>query len=505
MQPFLFHVSDEKPTSDPPSLSLRQWIKDQVIRYKLETPIGYLLLTCLSMVMAWQIGTFGWVSGAILLVSLFMFPLLMGAMFNLRFGVYLCMVAALLLMGIKRFTGNIPLGLFLDASIIFMLFGLFIQQIRQHKWDPAQHIISLAIFIWFGYNIVELFNYAAPSQVAWFYAIRDTASRFFLFFIPLYALTHMRHVSLMIKIWLGIVVLGALYAIFQEVAGLQAFEKEWVLREVPNIERIFIQGRYRKFSFFADPGSMGVIMGASAILAMGLLRIPNLKTWQRVSLVGSIGLMLVALLLSGTRTAFLVFPLAVGFGIFLRPSKLWIGGGVAVAAIWLLIMFGPLEHPIFSRFQTTTSPMEALSFQERERNQDFVQQDIQDHPIGAGLGTTGKRGQRFSPYTLLSQYPADSGFVQIGIETGWLGLLIYCGFLFLILAVGVRNYFRTVSPLLKVWYVAILASMMFLILTNYAQPTLVSPPMNIFFILCMSLLVILRRLDNEDLTFKVLP
>ncbi|MEL6134522.1 MAG: O-antigen ligase family protein, partial [Bacteroidota bacterium] len=467
--------------------------------------IGYLLLTCLSMLMAWQIGTFGWVSGAILLLSLFMLPLLIGAMFNLRFGVYLCMVAALFLMGIKRFTGNIPLGLFLDACILFMLFGLFIKQIRQHKWEPAQHILSLAIFVWFGYNVVELFNYAAPSQVAWFYAIRDTASRFFLFFIPLYALTHLRHVSMLIKLWLGIVVVGALYAIFQEVVGLQGFEKEWVLREIPNIERIFIQGRYRKFSFFADPGAMGVIMGVSAILSLGLLRIPNLRIWQRASLVGATLLMLTAMILSGTRTTFLVFPVALGFAVFLRPSKLLIGSGVLVGALWALIVFGPIEHPIITRFQTSTSPTEVLSFQEREQNQDFVQRDIQDHPIGAGLGTTGKRGQRFSPYTLLSQYPADSGFVQIAIETGWLGLLLYCGFMFLTLAVGVRNYFRTVSPLLKVWYVAILSAMIFLILTNYAQPTLVSPPTNIFFILCMALTVMLRRFDNEDLSFQVLP
>ena len=132
----------------------------------------------------------------------------------------------------------------------------------------------------------------------------------------------------------------------------------------------------------------------------------------------------------------------------------------------------------------------------RLENQAFIQPFIQSHPLGGGLGSTGIWGQRFSPNTLLANFPPDSGYVRTAVEQGWLGLLLYCTFLFVCLVVGIRNYMRTENPLIRNYYQAFLVVLFALVLTNYPQEAIILLPNSVVFYLSLAALVKLKEFDE---------
>lgn len=495
----LFAPSDQTsiPQSTSPILQMDRWLKQEFFYKKLQTPFGYLLLVSMAMVMAWGIGTFGWEIGAILLVALLILPLLFGAMFHLRFGVYLTIVAAFCVMGLKRLTGGeISFGILLDVCLLFMGFGLLLKQIYLRDWTPLWHPFTLMILLWSVYNLIELINPLAPSQLAWLYVVRDMAVRMYVFFFVLFGLQQLSHVQAILRLWLGMGVLVALYAIVQEIVGLQAFEQAWLDKQSLRIEKLTINGWPRKFSFLGDPSSMGLCMGYTSIIGLILLQVPNQRIWQKGLTFLAIGLMWIAMILSGTRTAFMAVPATLAFLIFLSFNRgLMISLGV-VLLLGLALYLVPTDAVPLERYRSTFQPSQTTSVTQLLQNQDYAQNLVRQYPIGQGLGTTGSRGQQFSPYTLLSRFPSHSGYIQIGLEMGWLGLLLYCSMLFVVLAVGVRAYMRSHDRMAKLLQLIFISVPVFLILSNYSQKALITLPSSILFPVCLAGIVLVSRWEK---------
>ncbi len=501
MRPFLFKLNEEEQLLHREYPSLTYWLREEFVRRKLESPFGYLLLCSLAMVFAWQIGTYGWVSGAIWLVALQFIPLLLAAMFNLRFGLYLSIFSAFILMGLKKITGNLPLGIFLDASILFMIFGLYLRQIRRRDWRATFHIFTVGIVAWLSFNFIQLFNPNSPSQVAWLYEVRDTALRMMFFFVPLYALTRLDQLERVAKFWILLTSLGALYAIIQEIFGLMPFEEIWIIQQVEEFERLMLDGKVRNFSFFSTPGIMGMLMAGTSVFCLPLFFLPGLRRWEKGVLAVCVALMWMAMFLSGTRTAFVVLPLGFLFLLTLSFDKKLIPFGIAIFAFGVILFFVPLDNPNLQRYRSTFRPSAANSLQERLQNQEYIKPYIQAHPMGGGLGITGKRGQQFSPFKLISEFRPKGGYVQVAIEMGWIGLLLYLGLLFMVMYVGVRNYFKMRNLRLRTWILAFLGGLFVLIIGNYSQNPLMNLPSSLFFYLGMAAIVLLRRFDNKNLAF----
>lgn len=477
--------------------ALAMWLKREFLRKKLQTPFGYLLLVSLAYGIAWSVGSFGWQAGAILLVALFVMPILFGAMFHMRFGVYFITGAAFCVMGLKRLTGGeISFGLILDACLLFMAFGLMLKQIERRDWSPAVHPFTILILGWTVYNLIELINPLAPSQMAWLYVVRDMAARMYLFFIVLFSFSRIEHFQQLLHIWLTFATVVAGYAIVQEVVGLQAFEQDWLDNQTYRLEKISLSGWVRKFSILGDPSSLGLVMGYSSVAAIIMLFFPKRTIWQKGWLILSIGLMLTAMVLSGTRTAFIALPATLAFiGILSLNRRVMLGFGLVVC-LGIGLFLVPGKDMILHRYRSTFQPTQTTSVAELLQNQAYAKKLIQQYAIGQGLGTTGARGQQFSPYTLLSRFPSHSGYLQIGLEMGWIGLLLYCSMMFVILMVGVRSYFRAKSSLAK-WYLLLFnAVIFFLIISNYSQKSLISLPSSLIFPTCLAGLVLVKRWDE---------
>ena len=149
------------------------------------------------------------------------------------------------------------------------------------------------------------------------------------------------------------------------------------------------------------------------------------------------------------------------------------------------------------RIRSAFKPSEDASFRVREKSQAFIKPFIQAHPFGAGLGSIGIWSARFTPDSPLAKFAPDSGYVRVAVELGWMGLVVYCVFFFVILLVGIRNYYRMKDPLLKTYMAALLGVVFSIVVANYPQEALIQAPTILIFYIIMAFIVKLKKLDEE--------
>jgi putative inorganic carbon (hco3(-)) transporter len=169
-------------------------------------------------------------------------------------------------------------------------------------------------------------------------------------------------------------------------------------------------------------------------------------------------------------------------------------GGIGM----LILIFIPTSNPTIYRFQTAFRPSEDASFNVRKINQKRIQPFILTHPMGGGLGATGTWGQRFAPNSFLANFPPDSGYVRVAVEMGWIGLLLICVLMFIILRIGIINYYAIRDPELKSYCLAMVLIIFCYHIGNYPQEAIVQFPSNVYFYLVAALIVITKRIDDQQ-------
>ncbi|HEY1009504.1 MAG TPA: O-antigen ligase domain-containing protein, partial [Daejeonella sp.] len=101
------------------------------------------------------------------------------------------------------------------------------------------------------------------------------------------------------------------------------------------------------------------------------------------------------------------------------------------------------------------------------------------------------------PGSFLASFPPDSGYVRVAVELGWVGLLLFCTLMFIILKTGINNYYLIKDPELKSYCLAMTLIVFALNIGNYPQEALVQFPTNVYFYLVVALINITLRLDLE--------
>ena len=127
----------------------------------------------------------------------------------------------------------------------------------------------------------------------------------------------------------------------------------------------------------------------------------------------------------------------------------------------------------------------------------MIQPYIQTHPIGGGLGSTGVWGVRFSPDSFLAKFPPDSGFVRVAVELGWVGLILICTLMFVVLRTGINNYLQMQDPELKAYCLAMILMIFAICIGNFPQEAIVQFPLNVYFYLFIALINVTYRLDKK--------
>lgn len=471
-------------------------LRKQVLIEKLHNPSGYIIMFCCAVLFAAVISLAGSSFGILLIMAVISVPLVYAIVAFPAFGIIVLLLMAYLLFAIMKLGINFPLGTLIDGLQLLLILGFFIRQKRENNWKIFTSPISVVIIIWIVYNLLQIANPSAESRLAWVYTVRSTAMVMLMYFIFMYQIRTVAFIRLILKIWLFLSLIGAMYAFKQEFIGFSAGEEAYLHSDPEIASLLFIAGHWRKFSIFSDPVSLSYNMAISSLLCICLIS-GKIKKWKKIVLGVLTVIFFNAMLFSGTRGAYVLLPAALALFAILNYSKkvlvFTIAGGIFIA--FLIVV--PTSVPSIVRFQTAFKPSDDASYMVRKLNQKRIQPYILSHPIGGGLGSTGAWGQRFAPNSLLANFPPDSGYVRVAVELGWIGLLIFCVFMFTILKTGINNFYRIRDPELKTYCLAMTLIVFALNLGNYPQEALVQFPVSIYFYLVIALINVTYKLDRE--------
>lgn len=454
------------------------------------------ILVLFSALFAVAISKFGLTSFYVILVGLFVLPVAYTIVAYPKIGIYILLTFAYLIMFTSKLGVNYPVGTVMDGMEALMLLGVIMRQRREQNWGYFNNAITVMILIWIGYNLVEALNPVAASRLAWVYTVRTVAIVAVTYFVFVYYIKDVKFIRNIFKLWIFLSFIGAAYGFKQEFFGFAGFEQAWLDSDPKYTTLYFIAGSWRKFSIFTDPMTYSYNMVISSILCFSLLVGPY--SVKKKILLAFLGVFFfIAMLYSGTRSAYVLLPAAALLFMILRYNKKVFLMVCAFGMLMAFLINVPTGNHTLYRFQTAFKPSNDASFNLRKINQKKIQPYIQSHPMGGGLGATGIWGERFSPNSMLAKFPPDSGYVRIAVELGWVGLLIFCTYIFFILKTGITNYFRIRDPELKTYCMAMVLIVFALNIGNYPQEGLVQYPINVYFNLILAVIIATLKLDEN--------
>lgn len=461
---------------------------------------GLLAVTLLSVsvVVALLMASVGWVVGALVIVAVLGIPLLWMCFSNPLYAVTSAVVLSYFIFVVKRISGiyDLPTGTVVDAILVIGAVGVLFK--KGSSPGPINRAITFTFALTVLYLILQAFNPNAYNIEAWLnLSLRTIITRVCIFIITLYAFQSKKDVMTFTTWFLVMSFIAALYGMYQEWVGLPEFDLKWVMSDPLRYKLFFINGKFRKWSILGEVSSFGVVMAFSSITALALMLGPYRNKYKIMLFVAAL-CMILGMGFSGTRTAYVMLPIGVAFYVLLTINKRRTLIFAAFAAvIGVAILYGPFYGGTLSRIRTAFNPSEDASMQVREQNRAMIQPYMYSHPIGGGIGTTGVPGEKYHPGHILAGFPPDSGYMIVVLETGYIGLLLTLSLYFLILMVGVRNYFRTQDLEIKNLYLAYMAPFFAITIGNIAQNAVSYPPADIILVCIVVFMFKLRSLESK--------
>jgi len=440
---------------------------------------------------------YGFVAGLLVVVGIVGLPIVIGTVGYPKFGITVLFIWAYWVNFLGNFTpAGTPVGTSMDILQYLLLLGFLISQKIKPNWKVFANPISYLMLAWISYNILQVLNPVAASKLAWVYTVRTVAIIVLMYFVFEYQINDFQFVKRLVKIWLTLTAVAAVYGYAQEINGY--FPYEWaVLRRNPLTMHLNFQaGHWRKFSIFSDPVVFAYNMAITSALCLAML-FGKRSIRKKFVLAGLIVVYMYSMLFSGTRAGYVLLPACLVMLVVLYFNTRVLVIGSFVGMIFIFMIFVPTSNGTIKRFQSAFRPTEDASFNERAKNQAFIKPYIQSHPFGAGLGAVGIWGQRFAPNSPLSKFPPDSSYVRIAVELGSVGLLLFCTLIFVALKTGINNFFLIKDPELKNYTLGMVMVIFAFAIASYPQQSIVQFPSNIIFYLSIALINVLKRLDDE--------
>jgi putative inorganic carbon (HCO3(-)) transporter len=459
--------------------------------------LGIAFFMLASAFFAVVVAKMGFVTGSLLLVAIIALPMVYGIVVHPKFGIIILLTGAYFIMLlIKLIDTTFPMGTLMDAMEGLLILGFFIKQKQHRDYSVFQNPISYMILIWVAYNILEVGNPSAESRLAWVYTVRTVAFVTLMYFVFMYNINSVKFLRLLILIWLAYSVIGAGYGFWQEIFGYSKKEQAVMDADPERAGLYFIEGHWRKFSIYNDPVVFAYNMVLSALLCIGLAWGP-VRPWKKYVLIGLAAMCFISMIFSGTRGAFALIPAGMILFCILNFNKKIMIAGIIGAIGFIVLIFMPTSNPNIHRFQTAFKPGKDASYLVRQQNQARIKPFIHTHPMGGGLGSVGIWGRKFAPYSMLAHFPPDSGYVRVAVEMGWIGIILFCTLMFIVLRTGIVNFYKIKNGELKTYCLAMTIMIFAINIGNYPQEALVQFPTNIYFYLMVAVLNKCLDLDKQ--------
>ena len=484
--------------------SISEWVRTKVVVEKLNNPLGFFLIIGFTAFIGLAIGVLGLKLGVLLFAGIVSIPLMMWMFVNEQVGLAVCLVIGFLIQLSYKF-GDYPVGTLLDGLTMFLVVAVLVKQIQKPDWSFAKSPISVYILAWMAYSFIQVLNPMAQSILAWVYTVRSMTLLILLYFVCCYAFSSLDRIKWVLKFTIALTLGAALYGLKQEWLGLADWERAWLYADPLRAELIVQWGRERVFSIFSDPTTFGILMAYMAVFCI-VLGLGSFKTWQRGVLIASACAMILSMAYGGSRTPVVLIPAGFVFYVILTLQT----RVMLITAVFFMLgtaaMMKGTSNPVMLRIQSAFNPSEDASFEVREKSQEMIKPFIQSHPFGAGMGTTGIWGRRFSPNHWLADFPPDSGYVRVAVEMGWIGLILYMALLFKIQQQGVYYYVRVKNPEIKTLYLGLNVIVFLLIVASFPQEIIILLPTSIIFYITAAAIVRLKDFDpafNEEIAAEL--
>ncbi len=473
--------------------AFRIWLTRQVVLQKLNNPLGYIALLAGALVLAYCLSLLPLKVAMLAVGALLAVPVVVGCFVDQYFGIIIVLCAGFMIGLASKYT-SAPIGTGMDALLVLMLLGMLVKLIREKDFSFIKSPISIFISAWIYYNLLQVLNPWAASKVAWVYTVRTVALFLAFYFIALYALNSYKRIIFTVKAILFLTFLSALYGLKQEWIGFSPTELTWLHADEERFMLIFQWDRLRIFSFFSDPTTYGILMGYMSIFCLVLATGPFRK-WTKLLLVVAAIAMLLAMAYAGSRTPFVMVPAGIIFFMVLTFKRETVFATLLFFLLGTAFVLKSTHSAVIWRIQSAFRSDSSDTIDVRMKNQELVQPYIHTHPIGAGLGSTGYWGKRFTPDTWLAGFAHDSLYVRLAVETGWIGLVIYMGLLFTAMKTSIHYYFRVKDPTIKSFYLVFSVTIFLLALASYPQEAITLFPTSVIFYTLLAMIVRLKDFD----------
>lgn len=253
-------------------------------------------------------------------------------------------------------------------------------------------------------------------------------------------------------------------------------------------------GIWRVPGTFTSPGQYGHYLTFNCLLAVGLLLSGDLPARRRALLWGSLALMVLAMLASGSRTPLVLAAACAGLTVVsLRQVSRLVSMSLIVYAVFA-VGFATLGAGVADRVDSIASTEHIDRFQQTYFGQLFLPKLLAD-PMGIGLGaaTIGARHfTEFGQVILMESY-----FGILAVETGILGLgsLLWLSAAVLLVVWRWRAVMLTAGTSAPMWHVLALFAVTTVLLLPVG-PVLDSPPANVYFWLALGMAARLYDLER---------
>lgn len=458
----------------------------------------FALLVLVSVGVAYLIVNKGIVFGPIAVVAVGGTFLLGAILKNYRVGFYFLFAMGMYMFYLDRIVHiPMPLGIVYDALAALTFIALFMNNKDRRDWTLFKNPVTIAFVIITAYQLLQFFNPNAVSHVAWLVSLRTNTS-FLLYVVCFQMFSTIKSVRVFTTTWIVMAATVAFYGLYQEYVGLTDFEWAWMNASPDRLQLYLIWGKLRKFSMLSDPSSFGLFMAFSC-LACIVLAMGPFKTSYRIGLGALAFAMFLSMSYSGTRTAMAMVAIGIAFFIVmtLRNKKTIMVAG-AMVIVLAGVLLGPFYGGTVNRIRSTFNPSDDASMAVRDNKRVRLQEYIRSHPIGGGLATTGQMGVKYSAgHYLAGGWDPDSGYLLTALEMGWIGLIIFQVFFFMIMLRGIKNYFEMDDPLLKTMTLTYIVPFLALSVAHFTQDALFQKPVNLLVIVTYALVVKLPSFQKK--------
>ena len=402
----------------------------------------------------------------------------------------------------------VPISL-IDEMIEIILIAMAIIDTRtQVHFERVFNIMLLAISIWFGLCIVEIFNNTCGLGInltAWFTGARLMA--FQLLWILIVFCLYITSPQILIrylKLWACLSLFSTFWTWKMSVIGLTDEETSFLYGAGMNTHLLQAGTLIRYWSVFSDAANYGCNAASSAIAFIIFGITSQIKKDKLFFLLVSIAVIW-GMFQSGTRTA--IFCMMGGFAVFLVLSKsfrIMIPSAIVGAILLILLVFTNIGNgnQQIRRMRTAFNKKDA-SANVRDINKAAIAKYMKDAPWGIGIGMFEKDIPAWNKFKIVSQIPPDSEYVFIWVRTGAIGVSIFA--LCMIIILSGASYivlFKLKSPSLIGIGAGMCAAFTAIQLGGYANQVIFQYPNGLTFYGGMAIVYLLPYLEPEWIKYE---